>query len=921
MATEQPQTLPTDQKTKTSTELGDMAVDEAAAPAVNGHAKPEENQTEESEKVATVNGKLGSPAPDVTKDAQNRQAFAANSSLPEQTPSKPPTEPGATEDTEMADVNGTAVDGKKEPSPTAEPEKENVAESSPKEATPPETPAATTGDAARPETTSEPVADDSMEVDASTELRDLTSSAQHGDSTQGTTSGDTPVASSEIQIQQPAEESKSDQPTEDNASSEARAASPSKVSRMREREDNDPDEPASKRAKTEDAATPAADSLVVANGPSPAPPASGAPPADNVPDDQVITPHQNKQIRAYLAGLKKTKNGLPFRQSVEKLWPVIWDDYRSKVEEPVDLSLFEAGLREEKYATYGEFKAKVELLYTNSLAFNGPDHGVTGASAVVRDQILTRLQEISKSEEPAKPEKGKAQPTRHAEPRSANQVRRQSQPRASQTTSSPKPKAEPAPPAASSTASAAPAFAIPPNGIPQIRRDSTREDGDRPKRPIHPPKSRDLDYSSSKVNRKKKMDPDQRFHDEVLNEVKKGKYFHMNQWFMEPVDPVALNIPTYFSVVKKPMDLGTMTRKNLDGHYKSSKEFEKDMRLIVHNAELFNGKEHDVAKLGRDLEELFKAELAKKDQWMAHHYPQDEPSTVNAPAASPERSIHESEDESVADGEEDTNEAIRSLQVRLNEEQDKLNTLLGSKKPELTMIEIQQQMVSMLQRKLVEEKTKFHSEERKSKAKKKSSKSKPKPGASAAAASGNKKASVSSSTVTKKSSGGHAKKPAPKKRAIGPLEKAVIEEGISNLDGNTLTKAVDIIKRDTGQNENDEGEMELDIESLTQEALGKLYDLIHKAHPHIRAALEKKPEYSSQAAAPEPEPKVRTSGPPKPKKNKPMNKHEQERKIEQLRELKAKLARQGSGSQEPPPTTGAEDQPAESSEEESSEEE
>ncbi len=114
--------------------------------------------------------------------------------------------------------------------------------------------------------------------------------------------------------------------------------------------------------------------------------------------------------------------------------------------------------------------------------------------------------------------------------------------------------------------------------------------------------------------------------------------------------------------------------------------------------------------------------------------------------------------------------------------------------------------------------------------------------------------------------------------------------------------------------------MELDIESLSQEALGKLYDLIHRAHPHIRASLEKKPDYSSQAAAPEPEPKSRNPGPPKPKKNKPMNKHEQERKIEQLRELKAQLARQGSGSQEPPPT-GADNQAAESSEEESDSEE
>lgn len=404
-------------------------------------------------------------------------------------------------------------------------------------------------------------------------------------------------------------------------------------------------------------------------------------------------------------------------------------------------------------------------------------------------------------EEPAKPEKGKVQPTRHTEPRSATQARRQSQTQVSQVTPSPKPKAEavsaPAPPA--SAAPSAPAFAIPPNGVPQIRRDSTREDGDRPKRPIHPPKNRDLDYGS-KANRKKKLDPEQRFHDEVLNEVKKGKYFHMNQWFMEPVDPVAYNIPTYFSIVKKPMDLATMTRKNLEGHYKSSKDVEKDMRLIVHNAELFNGKEHDVARRGHELEEFFKSELGKKEQWMAQHYPQDEPSAANASAASPERSLHESEEESEAEEREDTNEALRSLQVRLNEEQDKLNTLLGSKKPDLTMIEIQQQMVSMLQRKLVEEKTKLHSGAKKPKAKKKTTKSKPKPSASAANAGASKKSSAGNATSTKKSSGGGTKKAASKKRAIGGLEKAVIEEGIGNLDGTTLTKAVDIIKKDTGQN-------------------------------------------------------------------------------------------------------------------------
>lgn len=98
--------------------------------------------------------------------------------------------------------------------------------------------------------------------------------------------------------------------------------------------------------------------------------------------------------------------------------------------------------------------------------------------------------------------------------------------------------------------------------------------------------------------------------------------------------------------------------------------------------------------------------------------------------------------------------------------------------------------------------------------------------------------------------------------------------------------------------------MELDIDSLTVDALGKLYDLINKAHPHIRQALAKKPEYSS-AVSSDPEPKAKPGGLPKAKKNKPMNKHEQERKIEQLRELKAQLQRHGSGSQEPIPEVEA----------------
>ncbi|KAI2464595.1 Bromodomain-containing protein [Annulohypoxylon bovei var. microspora] len=908
MATEEPQTLPVVQKVTDSAPGEEAVNDESSVHVVNGHS---EDKSEVDERPA-VNGKAETTESGAD-DSLNKKAFAANGTLPEQS-----TE--ATHDStdvDMPDANGTSA-VKNSPLSTTEAEKEDNVDSSTSDK-----PLAAE-DSMTNDSTAENVAN-SMDVDTPVEQTDAEPKSEQENGTEDKSTANSataPTSSQELSqpsaglakldikaAQSDAPASQADTPMTDQP------ASAGKVSR--EREEDGVEERAPKRAKTEeDASGPTADSLVVASSLPSAPVPSE--PMDQAPDDQVITPFQNRQIRQILAGVKKTKNGLNFRQSVERLWPGLWEDYRTKIENPVDISLFESKLREDKYANYGELKADILLLYQNSLLFNGDSNAITVAAGLVRDTLFMRLPEISKLEEPAKPEKGKAPPTRHTEPRAATQPRRQSQSQPRPQAASPKSRRTPPVQVTQSpaTSSSAPAFAIPPNGIPQIRRDSTREDSDRPKRPIHPPKNRDLDYASAN---RKKLEPEQRFFETVLDEVKKGKHYALNQWFLTAVDPVALNIPTYFSVVKKPMDLTTMTQKNHEGEYKSVKDMEKDMRLIVHNAELFNGQSHDVTMLAKRLEELFKAELAKRDQWMKRHYPPEPPSTTNASAPSPEQSNHDSEEESEAEGNNDgSSEALRTLQARLDEEDDKLHTLLVSKKPDITMIEIQQQMVSMLQRKLVEERTKMNVEEKKPKSKKKAAKSKPKSGGGGSAAT-SKKAAAGHSTTAKKASGNSShKKAVPKSRPVGALEKAVIAEGINELDGNTLTKAVEIIKRDTGQNENDDGEMELDIDALSMDALRKLYDLIHKSNPSIRTGIERRPDFSRPV---EPEPKTKANAPPKPKKNKPMNKHEQERKIEQLRELKAQLQRGGSGSQEPLPGEVEDSRPAESSEEESDSEE
>jgi hypothetical protein len=81
---------------------------------------------------------------------------------------------------------------------------------------------------------------------------------------------------------------------------------------------------------------------------------------------------------------------------------------------------------------------------------------------------------------------------------------------------------------------------------------------------------------------------------------------HEMAWpFLEPVDPVKLNIPTYFQIIDHPMDLGTMQTRLLQSQqssmddqdmdmgfassvYTSLDEYKQDLLLVFSNAIKFN---------------------------------------------------------------------------------------------------------------------------------------------------------------------------------------------------------------------------------------------------------------------------------------------------------------------------------------------
>jgi hypothetical protein len=91
--------------------------------------------------------------------------------------------------------------------------------------------------------------------------------------------------------------------------------------------------------------------------------------------------------------------------------------------------------------------------------------------------------------------------------------------------------------------------------------------------------------------------------------------------FLKPVDPVALNIPHYPSIVKNPMDFSTIERKltasnpvkpdpNVNNpRYLNAEDFVADVRLIISNCATFNGPDHPITAMARRVEEIFDKQI------------------------------------------------------------------------------------------------------------------------------------------------------------------------------------------------------------------------------------------------------------------------------------------------------------------------
>ena len=357
-----------------------------------------------------------------------------------------------------------------------------------------------------------------------------------------------------------------------------------------------------------------------------------------------ITAAQYKHLTKGIQNLKRMAIAAAFKEPVD---PVALNipTYFDFIKNPMDLKTMEDKLKSESYASLDAVVSDFDQIVENCVIFNGAEHPIT-VNAYALKTAFEKLVNGLPSPELVK----HAPPAKKAKAAAASTQQKSVLPRRESRSSLGNAK--------SPTSAASPqTFALGPQGVPLIRRDSTATDG-RPKREIHPPAPRDLPYSNQKP-KKKKFQMELRFCQYVMHEMNKTRYQAIAWPFLSPVDPVALNIPTYHKIIKKPMDLSTIQKKLGEGQYENAKEFEVDMRLMFSNCYKFNPETDKVHILGKDYEAVFDEILAQKKDWIDK---QNQASGQHSPGSSPDP---DDEDEEEEEEEEEENDELSKLKNQI----------------------------------------------------------------------------------------------------------------------------------------------------------------------------------------------------------------------------------------------------------------
>ncbi|KAJ3113629.1 hypothetical protein HDU96_003123 [Phlyctochytrium bullatum] len=310
---------------------------------------------------------------------------------------------------------------------------------------------------------------------------------------------------------------------------------------------------------------------------------SDAPTSNGGHEQTELDKVQLKYCSKILKTSKRLKDAPPFLQPVDPVKLNI-PTYFDVIKHPMDISTIQNKLDNNLYPNYAAFKKDLDLMFDNCYLFNGKESFVGKMGSNLQKYFTDKLQSL---------------PT-----------------------------------------------TVPSASAP-VKKLKIQPEVSRPKRETHVP-ARDLPQQSiSKKGGPKKITPELKIAAGIIKEIMKPKYLNINFPFLEPVDHVKLQIPTYPLIVKNPMDLGTIQKRLDAGHYSSVSEVEADVRLMFSNCRLFNQPGTDVYEMGRKLENLFDAKWKDlKDRATPTPLPAPKTKSSSAPTRT-EDSSSSSEDESV----------------------------------------------------------------------------------------------------------------------------------------------------------------------------------------------------------------------------------------------------------------------------------
>lgn len=514
--------------------------------------------------------------------------------------------------------------------------------------------------------------------------------------------------------------------------------------------DDDHKPPPAKRARIHSDA----DIASLAHSASPPPPSVVASdtntPVPPSPDSSTLSVPQYRFCLGAVRQLKKQKDAVPFLRPVDPIALNI-PHYPSIIKTPMDLSTIERKVissntakpdlnsQNPRYHSADEFINDVRLIFQNCLTFNGPDHAISAMGKRLEQMFDKTIKQM--------------------------------------------PAAEPKPPVVKKVATPPPPQPVPPSkkasiaarrastSVPVIRRSDTETVG-RPKREIHPPPPKDLLYvDAPKKHRKTKRAKDDgtaeqlRFCSKLLSDIHRKQYYGIANPFYEPVDWVALDLPTYPKIVKKPMDLSTIRKKLDEQQYPTAQKFFDDFKLMIRNCFLFNPGGTPVNQAGIELQRVF------DEKWKQ---------------LPPLREVV-SEDDDEEDEEDSEDERQRTIAMM----ESQIETMRGN-------------IAALKNTKLPKEKKKKEKRDR------------------VPVASSSKATAKSNKAATKKKN----KKLISDNDVLTFEQKKDLSESIGKLDGAKLERVINIIHEGVPEIRDSTEEIELEIDTLPASVLTKLYNFV-----------------------------------------------------------------------------------------------